>query len=83
MTVEELKTNLREILTAEDRPVVDWRTVDCLIDKTLQRLTSEAQPNYPYNTVFPFLDDSKIRQKELEYAQVQRERLRAWLNETN
>ena len=56
MTVEELRTNLREILTEEDQPEVDWRTVDCLIDKTLKRLTSETQPNYPYNTVFPFLE---------------------------
>jgi hypothetical protein len=39
----------------------------------------EPAPDYPYDTVYHFLDDPDVRQKDEGYARVQRERLKAWL----
>lgn len=79
MTLAELRTALREILAAEEQPEVDWQAVESLVDKTLQRLNLEPAPDYPYDIVYHFLDDPDVRQKDSGYAQVQRERLRTWL----
>ena len=80
MTGTELRANLRAILEAEERPEVDWKAIDNLCHQTLERLNSdEPIPVYDHDTVYHFLDDPDVRQKDEGYARVQRKRLRAWL----
>jgi hypothetical protein len=79
MTGTELRANLRAILIAEEQRKVDWQTLENLCLETLGRLNTEAAPDYPYDTVYHFLDDPDVRQKDEQYARVQRERLKAWL----
>jgi hypothetical protein len=79
MTGTELRANLRAILMAEEQPKVEWQTVENLCLETLERLNTEPAPDYPYDTVYHFLDDPDVRQKDEGYARVQRERLKAWL----
>jgi hypothetical protein len=81
MTRTELRANLRAILTAEEHAEVDWQAVEDLCLETLKRLNTEPAPDYPYDTVYHFLDDPDVRQKDQGYARVQRDRLRAWLND--
>jgi hypothetical protein len=75
----ELKPSLSAMLELEGQPNVDWQSVEELSDQTLARLNSEPAPDYPYDTVYHFLDDTDVRQKDERYAQVQRDRLRSWL----
>ena len=67
------------MLELEAQSHVDWQAVETLADQTLARLNSEPAPDYPYDTVYHFLDDTDVRQKDERYAGVQRERLRSWL----
>jgi len=75
----ELRTILAEILALEEQPSIDWQAVERLCLQTLERLNTEQAPDYPYDTVYHFLDDPDVRQKDGGYARVQRERLKAWL----
>lgn len=80
MTGTELRASLTVILAAEEQPEVDWQEVESLCLQTLERLNTEPAPDYPYDTVYHFLDDPDVRQKDEGYARVQRERLRSWLD---
>ena len=79
MTLEELRNEMAAILSLEEQPTVDWREVDarCLI--VVERLNTEADPLYPHDVVYHFLEDPDARQKSPRYALGQRERLREWL----
>jgi hypothetical protein len=80
MTVEELRSALQTILDEEHRPNIDWPLVEDLCLGTIKRLVSEdPPPDYPYDVVFHFLDDPDVRQKNGRYAEVQRQRVNAWL----
>jgi hypothetical protein len=80
MTEEELRSSLRAILSIEDRLQIDWQAVERLCDQTIRRLvTEEPAPEYPHDVVFHFLDDPDVRRKDAYYAEVQRQRLKAWL----
>lgn len=67
------------ILALEEQPSVDWQEVEarCLI--VVERLNTEAEPSYPYDVVYHFVEDADARQKSPRYARGQRERLREWL----
>ena len=79
MTLNELRSALRIILEAEQAPDVDWPKVEDLCRRTLGALKRQPAPDYTDDFVYVFLDDPKLRQADNEYAQVQRERLRNWL----
>jgi hypothetical protein len=79
VTLEELRADLRIILEEEDNLEVDWSRVEKLCFETIRRLNIEAEPRYPHDIVYHFLDDPDVRQKSPEYAVVQRQRLRDWL----
>jgi len=80
MKAEELRSALQTILDAEERADVDWALVEELCLGAIKRLvTEEPPPDYPYDIVFHFLDDPDVRQKDERYAEVQRQRVRAWL----
>jgi hypothetical protein len=79
MTLEELKAELRVILSEEDRPEADWSKVEALCLQIVKRLNTEPETPYPHDIVYRFLDDPDVRQKSAEYADAQRQRLRSWL----
>jgi hypothetical protein len=79
MTSNELRSALQAILVAEEAADVDWRKVDTLCRQTRRRLQRQPVPDYTDDFVYVFLDDAELRQQDEEYAQVQRERLRNWL----
>lgn len=79
MTLSELRVALQAILEAEQAPEVDWSKVESLCRRTLARLNAEGAPDYTDDFVYVFLDDPKLRQADAEYAHVQHERLRNWL----
>jgi hypothetical protein len=80
MTLDELRAELRLILTTEEQPQVDWPAVEARCLRMVERLATEPAPDYPYDTVFHFLDDPDVRQKDAQYADVQRKQLRDWLD---
>jgi hypothetical protein len=71
---------LRQLLNLEEQPEIDWLVVAQLCDQTIRGLLVEPAPDYPHDVVFHFLDDADVRQKDGNYASVQRDRLRDWLN---
>ena len=77
MTLDELRAELRAILTAEEQSPPDWQEVDRRSLRTVERLATEAEPSYPHDTVYHFLDDPDVRQKSPKYGEAQRQRLRA------
>ena len=79
MTLNELRSALQAILDAEQSPDVDWPKVERLCARILGRLKGQPAPDYTDEFVYVFLEDPKLRQEDAEYAQVQRERLRNWL----
>ena len=79
MTLNELRSALQAILEAEQAADVDWAKVDVLCRQTRGRLQRQPAPDYTDDFVFVFLDDADLRREDEEYAQVQRERLRNWL----
>jgi len=79
MTLNDLRAALQGILEAEQAPDVDWPRVESLCRRTRARLQAEGPPDYTDDFVYVFLDDPKLRQADAEYAQVQHERLRNWL----
>ena len=79
MTLNELRAALHGVLEAEQAPEVDWPKVESLCRRTLARLKAEGAPDYTDDFVYVFLDDAKLRQADAEYALVQHERLKNWL----
>ena len=79
MTLDELKSDLRKILEEEEAEQIDWRSVEVQCEEVLRRLNTEPEPAYPYEIVYHFLDDTDVRQKSPEYAVVQKDRVRRWL----
>jgi hypothetical protein len=78
MTLKELRSELQGILVAEQRPDVDWRKIDSQCRRTHARL-KQSVPDYTDDFVHVFLEDAELRQADEEYAHVQHERLRNWL----
>ena len=81
MTIDELRTELRAILAAEEQSPPDWIHVDARCLRTIERLATEPEPPYPHELVYHFLDDSDVRRKSGFYADEQRQRLRHWLDD--
>jgi len=79
MTIGELKAELRAILAAEEQSPPDWQQVEARSLRTIERLGTEAQPSYPHDVVYQFLDDADVRQKSADYGEGQRQRVRQWL----
>ena len=69
----ELRQRLRPILEAEDRG--DWDRVDKLSDELNRELISQ---NFEYSPeiVNQYLDDADIREKDEQYGEAQRRRVR-------
>jgi len=81
MTLEELKAELGAILLAEEATPVDWHRVEQMCLELIGKLASETEPNYPYEVVYHYLDDSDVRRKDAAYGKGQRIQLRRWLGE--
>ena len=79
MTLNELRTALQSILKAEESADVDWKKVEAQCRQIRSRLQQLGAPDYTDDIVAVFLDDAELRRADREYAQVQRERLRNWL----
>ena len=79
MALEELTAELEAILALEEQSPVEWDTVERLCLRTIKRLNTEAEPQYPHAVVYHFLDDADVRRKDPAYARMQRDRLREWL----
>ena len=79
MTLNELRSALQAILDAEQAADVDWPKVENLCTRTFGQLKGQPAPDYTDDFVYVFLEDPKFRQEDEDYAQVQRERLRNWL----
>ena len=80
MTLDDLRSALRAILEAERATDVDWPKVEALCRRTRDRLQRQPAPDYTDDFVYVFLDDAELRREDEDYAQVQRERLRNWLD---
>lgn len=80
MTLKELSAALRRILEAEQSPDVDWSEVEKRCQRTLGLLKSLPAPHYTDEIVYVFLDDAKLRRDDADYARVQHERLKNWLD---
>jgi hypothetical protein len=79
MTFAELQAELCAILAAEELSRIDWEAVQKRCLQVIERLNVEAEPDYPHDLVYHFLDDVDIRQKDPLYAARQREQLGNWL----
>ena len=79
MTQKELRDALGTILEEESRTEIDWSYVRGLCLDVIGRLNTESEPNFPHDVVYHFLDDPDVRQKDDQYGQMQRARLREWL----
>jgi len=80
MTLKELSAALQRILEAEQSPDVDWPEIEKRCQRTLGLLKSQPAPDYTDDIVYVFLDDAKLRSDDPDYARVQHERLRNWLD---
>jgi hypothetical protein len=83
MTIEELRAELRAILAAEEQSPPDWQKIEARCLRTIGCLATEAEPSYPHDVVYHFLDDPDVRQKSAQYGDGQRQRLREWLDGRN
>jgi len=79
VTLNELRSALKAILEAERATDVDWDKVDKLCKATLARLNAQSAPDYTDDFVRVFLEDARLRQDDADYARIQHERLRNWL----
>ena len=79
MTLNELRSTLHAILEAEEGPHVDWLRVQRLCNRALGALKRQPAPDYTDDFVYVYLEDPQLRQDDRDYARVQRERLRNWL----
>ena len=81
VTVSELKDALRQILVLEACSVIEWDRVQKISDEAVRRLNTEPEPTYLYYPVYQFLEDHDVRKKSEIYAQGQREKVSAYLDE--
>jgi hypothetical protein len=65
----------------ESGPAPDWRAVEKLAERTVDRLNVEPEPDYPHDVVYHFLEDADARQKSSQYADTQRAGLLVWLDQ--
>lgn len=79
MKLDELKRDLKAILSIEEQDEIDWSASEAMCLKIIERLATGPEPDYPYDIVYHFLDDPDVRQKDARYAHRQQERLREWL----
>ena len=79
MTLNELRSAMEAILDAEQAADVDWDTSEKLCRATKARLRSQPAPDYTDDLVHVFLDDANLRRDDADYARIQHERLRNWL----
>ena len=79
MTLNELSSALQAILEAEQAADVDWLGVEKLCRRTRDQLNRQPAPDYTDDFVYVFLEDPKLRQEDKDYANIQHQRLRNWL----
>ena len=79
MTLNQLRSALQAILDLEQSADVDWKKVETRCRQTRSDLQRDGPPDYTDEFVFVFLDDAELRRADHEYAQLQHERLRNWL----
>jgi len=79
MTLNELRSVLQTILDDEQSPDVDWTKIETRCRQVLGRLQRQGAPDYIDDFVYVFFDDAELRHADHEYAKVQHERLRNWL----
>ena len=79
MTLNELQSALQAILAVEEAPEVDWPEVNRLCSRVLRTLRRETAPDYTDEFVYVYLEDAQLREHDGDYARIQRERLRNWL----
>jgi hypothetical protein len=72
MTLDELMKDLRTILAAEEQSPPDWRKVELLCLRTVERLAADTAPPYPHDIVYHFLDDPDVRRRDRHYGELQR-----------
>ncbi len=80
MTLQELSAALYRIMDVEQSPNVDWQDVEKRCQQTLSLLKADPATDYTDDIVYVFLDDTKLRRDDADYAGVQYERLRNWLH---
>jgi hypothetical protein len=80
MRLNELRSALRDIMETEQAPNVDWARIEARCRETLAHLEAQPAPDYTDNFVYVFLEDPKLRQADAQYARIQHERLKNWLD---
>jgi hypothetical protein len=80
MTPDELKSDLRAILAAEEAAPADWARVESMSLATIKRLNGEAEPDYPHDVIYHYLDDFDVRRIDDVYGRGQRAWLKSWLS---
>jgi hypothetical protein len=79
MTLDELKSEVRAILSDEELPTVDWGAVEARCLDINLRLDRDLRSHPEWEVVSHYLDDPAIRKKDRHYAAWQRGQLREWL----
>ena len=79
MTIEELRTDLRAILAAEEKEHPDWNDVQGRCLRVATTLKAQPLPDFPHD-IWHFLADADIRRRDSQYAEEQRRDLRSWLD---
>lgn len=79
MTLNELRSALQAILALEEAPGTDWVEVTRQCNRTLSEVRSSPAPDYTDEFVYAYLEDPPLRKDDPDYALIQRERLRNWL----
>jgi len=80
MTLNVLRAGLQSILKAEESADVDWKKVEAQCRQIRSRLQQLGAPDYTDDFVTVFLEDAELRRADPEYAEVQHQRLRNWLD---
>lgn len=71
MDTAALRQRLSDILREEERPDVDWATVERMCEKLGQDVDGQPDLDCPH-IVFHFLSDADIRAKDADYGRGQR-----------
>ena len=80
MTLEELKSELANILAEEVHPKVNWADVEYLSEQAYIRLTEPGTPqDFPQEEVITYLAGFSRRRRDDKFAEQQRQWLRAYL----
>ena len=80
MTLKELSAALQRILETEQSAEVDWDEVEKRCLRTLKLLKNQDPPDYTDEIVYVFLEDARLRRADADYASIQHERLKNWLD---